>query len=360
MLRWFMGRPHWFMAFLSILVMSFYWLVWAEDRYVSEAVVVLESPQIAPQTFSLSSLLTGGNVDSDMLLLREYLLSVDMLKMADRQLDLRTHYSENGDLPARLWNKDAPIEDLHEYYLNRVRVALDDYAGVLKIEVQAFTPEFAQRLTSLLLEAGESHMNAIGQRLAEEQVRFLEVQVERLSQRLDQSREDLLDYQNTHGLVSPTSTVDSLNQVVASLEGELARMQARRSALASFSSQRSADMVRVESEITALRQQIDREQERLAKATGDSLNRLSSEYQRLELRARFAQETYSSALTALEGTRIEAARKLKQVSVLQSPLLPEYATRPDRLYNLSIFTIVVVFMAFIASMLWMIVQDHRD
>lgn len=360
MLRWIARQPHWAFACLSILAMSFYWLVWAEDRYVSEAVVVLESPQIAAPTFDFSSLLSGASVDSDMLLLREYLLSVDMLKKADERLDLRSHYSENGDFPARLWDAEAPIEDLHEYYLSRVEVTLDDYAAVLKLEVQGFSPEFAQQLTSLLLAEGEAHMNAMGQRLAQDQVRFLELQVERLSDRLDQTRTDLLDYQNEHGLVSPTSTVDSLNQVVASLEGELARLEARRSALASFSSQRSSDMVRVESEIAALRRQIDQERERLAKATGDSLNRLSSEYQRLELRARFAQETYASALGALEGTRIEAARKLKQISILQSPLLPEYATRPERLYNLTIFVIVTLFLAFIASMLWLIVQDHRD
>jgi len=352
--------PHWVLAGLSILCVGFYWTLWAEDRYVSEAVVVLESPQIAAPQTNFSSILTGANSDSDMLLLREFLLSVDMLQAIQQKLDFRAHYSEHGDIFARLWRADAPIEDLHEYYLRRVRVELDDYAGVLKLEVQAYSPEFAQAMTKLLLEAGEAHMNDMGKRLAEEQVGFLEVQVERLRERLDHSRAALLAYQNAHGLVSPTGTVDSLNQVVAGLEGELARLQARRSALSSFSSARSADMVRVESEIAALRTQIDSERDRLAQAAGDSLNRISSEYQSLELSARFAQETYSSALAALENTRIEAARKLKQVSILQSPLLPEYPTKPERLYNTTVFIIVALFLAFIANMLWLIVQDHRD
>lgn len=354
------SQPHWALAILAIVLVSAYWFVWAEERYVSRATVVLESPQIAAPEISFSSIMTGATGDKDLLLLREHLLSVDMLKRVQEELDFRGHYSQHGDLFARLWNENAPIEDLHQYFLRRVDIEMDEYAGVLNIVVEAYTPEFAHEMASLLLAAGESHMNDMGRRLAEEQVRFLEGQLERLNDRLDDARADLLAYQNEHGLVSPTSTVESLNQVVATLEGDLARLQAQRNALSSFQSDQSSEMRRVQSEISALREQIENQRDRLAQATGNSLNRISSEYQTLELRAQFAQETYSSALSALESTRLEAARKLKQVSVLQSPLYPEYATSPDRLYNASVFAIVTLFLAFILSMLVLIIRDHRD
>lgn len=360
MKAFFKRNPYWGICIAVIVLVSAYWTLWATDRYVSRTVVVLESPQLASPDISMSSILGGGGGSSDLLLLREHLLSVDMLRRAQETLDLREHYSSHGDFFARLRDPDVPIEDLHQYYQSRVQIHMDEYANVLKIEVQAFTPEFAHQLASLLLEAGEEHMNEMGQRLAEEQVRFLEQQLGRLSERLDVARADLLDYQNEHGLVSPTNTVESLNQVVGTLEGELARLQARRSALSSFQSAQSSEMVRVESEIRALREQIDQERDRLAQATGDSLNRISSEYQTLELRAQFAQETYSSAMSALENTRIEAARTLKQVSVLQSPVLPEYAVEPRRLYNATVFGILALFVTFILNMIVLIVRDHRD
>lgn len=353
-------HPHWALAFIAIVMVSLYWAVWAEDRYLSRATVVLESPQIAAPEISFSSILTGSGGDKDLLLLREHLLSVDMLRRVQESLDFRGHFSEHGDILARLRNADAPIEDLHKYYLRRVEVEMDEYAGVLNIEVQAYTPEFAHAMVELLLAEGEAHMNEMGRRLADEQVRFLEQQLTRLEDRLDAARDELLAFQNREGLVSPTSTVESLNQVVATLEGELARVQAQRQALASYQSVQSSEMRRVQAEIDALRDQITTQRDRLAQATGESLNRISSEYQTLELRAKFAQETYSSALAALESTRLEAARKLKQVSVLQSPLFPEYATRPERLYNASVFAIVTLFLAFIFSMLVLIIRDHRD
>jgi capsular polysaccharide transport system permease protein len=40
--------------------------------------------------------------------------------------------------------------------------------------------------------------------------------------------------------------------------------------------------------------------------------------------------------------------------------MPEYPTEPNRLYNSSVFAIITIFLAFILSMLIMIVKDHRD
>ncbi|WP_251978365.1 chain-length determining protein [Salinicola avicenniae] len=354
---------HWVVCLAAIVVVSFYWALWASDRYVSHANVVLESPQLAAPELSFSSLMTGsaGGNTADMLLLRDFMRSVDMLKLLVDEADFRNHYANSGaDFFSALNDEEAPLEELHEYYLSRVSVELDEYAGVLRVDVEAFTPEKARQIARLLLDEGERHMNEMGQRLAEEQVRFLEQQVSLLEDKFQKTRDDLLDYQNANGLVSPTGTVESLNSVVASLEGQLAIAKARKSALGSYQSARSPEMVRINSEIRALNDQISQERERLARQSGNALNSISSEYQTLMLRAQFAQDSYSGALAALENTRIEAARKLKQVSVLQTPTLPEYPEQPERLYNSVVFAVVALFITLILNMLILIVKDHRD
>lgn len=356
----FKTHPHWAVAIVASLFVGLYWSLWASDRYVSHAIVVLESPQISQPELSMASLFGGSSGNQDLLLLREHLLSVDMLRHVQDTLDFRSHYSQHGDLVSRLRNPQAPMEDLHRYYQKRIKIDLDGYTNVLHIRVQAYTPVFAHQLAQRLLSAGERHMNQMGHRLAEEQVRFLEGQLERLGQRLDHAREALLAYQNEHGLVSPLHTVESINQVIATLEGEVAKLQAQRQALTSFHSPESAEIRRLQSEITALKAQIDHQRERLAQTAGDALNRITSDYQSLELQLRFAQETYSSALAALESTRIEAARQLKQVSILQTPTLPEFATEPRRLFNFSVFVLITILIAFIASMILMIIRDHQD
>ncbi|MEM5537891.1 chain-length determining protein [Neptuniibacter pectenicola] len=361
MKRFFKQYPYWLLCSVAIFLVSVYWSLWASDRYLSESNVVLESPQISAPTMNFASLLGGSSGNSDMLLLRDYLLSVDMLRKVDNALGFREHYTDSRvDWFSRLYSINAPIEELHEYYLKQVSVELDDYAQILRIKVSAFSPEMAYAITGLLLEEGEAHMNAMGQRLAAEQVRFLEKQVAALNQNFQTARNGLIKYQNENGLISPAGTVASLSEVVGSLEGQLANLKAKRTALASYQSVRSPQLLKIKSEISALNAQIVQEQARMAQASGGALNVLSAEYQTLELKVQFAQESYSGALAALETTRIEAARKLKQVSVLQSPTLPEYPVEPLRLYNIVVFSIIALFLTLITHMLVLIVKDHRD
>ena len=353
--------PVWSACAAAILLVTVYWSLWASDRYVSQANIVLESPQMAAPSLDFSSLLSGGGNSGDMLLLRDYLLSVDIMRKIDAELGFREHYANTEiDFFSRLADPQAPAEDQHEYYLERVSVELDEYAGVLRLNIEAFSPQFAHQFTGLLLTEGESHMNTLGQRLAAEQVRFLERQVQQQSELFNAARQILLQYQNDHGLISPQGTVESINAVVAGLESQLANVKAKRKTLRSYQSPLSPAVVRLDSEIAALQQQIDQEQARMARQSGVALNTLSSEYQTLELKVHFAQESYSGALAALENTRIEAARKLKQVSVLQSPTLPEYPVEPRRLYNIVVFAIIALFLGLIVQMIAVIVKEHRD
>jgi capsular polysaccharide transport system permease protein len=350
----------WCLVIIIGISSSIYYGLVASDKYVSETNVVLESPQIVSADLSFTSLLTGGASGNDMLLLKDYLLSVDMLKILMSNGFVEHYSNENIDRFSRLHSNKAPLEEIFKYYLNTVSIEFDSYAGVLRIKVEAFSPEKAYEITTLLLSEGEKHMNEMGQRLADEQVRFLEKQVAELAGKLSIASNNLLKYQNENGLVSPTGSVESLSMVVSTLEGDLSSLQAKRNAIRSYQSIKSPEVYRLDQEIKALKNQIDAEKKRMASSSGGALNELSSEYQTLELRAKFAQESYSGALAALESTRIEAARKLKQVSVLQSPTLPEYPVKPYRLYNVTVIIIVSMLLALILNMLLVIVRDHRD
>ena len=352
-------QPHWAVAFAAIIVLTFYWGVWATERYVSEANVVIDSPQINMQSMNISSLLSGAAGAGDLLLLRDHMLSVDMLNVLQNELDLRSHYTQGGiDMFARL-SKDAPMESFHSYMLKRLDIEFDDYAGVLRIRSQAYDPEMAQAITATLVREGEAHMNRMGQRLALEQVRFIEEQAEQLEARLFDTRDNLLAFQNEHGLVSPTGTVEAIFTTVAQLEAQIAMVRARDNALSSYQSESSQERMRLRSEIRSLEEQAQLERQKMARIEGDALNRLSAEFETLQLRAQFALEMYSQVLAALETTRVESARTLKQISILQSPNLPEYATEPRRMYNITIVWVFLIFAGAIAHLTRSIVRDHK-
>lgn len=355
------NHPHWALALVSIIFAACYWGVLATGRYVSESHIVLQSPEVNPTGFNMSQLLSGTTGAGELLLLKDHLKSVDMLQKLQAQLDLRGHFSDSKvDFLSRMSDRDVEIEKFYQYMQQRIEIEYDDYSAVLRIKVQAFTPEMAQKINQTLLTEGERHMNQMGQRLAQEQVDFIETQVIKLEQRLLDDRQALLDYQNKHGLVSPTGAVTSIATIVGQLQTQLALAEARRISLSSFQSLKSAEIVRLDGEISALKQQINVEKSKMATQSGDALNRISAEYQTLELRASFALNLYSNSLLALETTRVEAARKLKQVSVLQNPTLPEFSIQPKRLYSLVVFALFALFTAAIIHLIRAIVLEHRD
>jgi len=92
------------------------------------------------------------------MLLRSYLLSVDMLNRLDKALGLRAHYSDSRrDLLSRLWSADISQEWFYRYFLSRVSVEYDDYSGVLVVRAQAYDPQTAHAIVSMLLEEGERY-----------------------------------------------------------------------------------------------------------------------------------------------------------------------------------------------------------
>lgn len=352
----------WQAAAALCVLAALYWGLIASDRYVSEAKVVVErSDAIGANTSDFASMLIGNTAPQDLLLLREYLLSVDMLQLLDAKLNLREHYSSAGDPLSRMWFRDASLERFHAHYLQRVSVDYDDYSRVLVIQAQAYTPEMAHDIAQTMVREGERFMNEMTHRIASDQVIYIEKQVETQGQRAKEARQALLAYQNANGLVSPRGDIESLSSVVASAEAELAELKVRRASLKDVFTPQSSTIVQIDARIAAVEREIDAQRNRMVSTKGKrGLNRVIEEQERLQLAAEFSQDLYKTALSALEKARIEATRKLKNVAVVQQPTTPEFPLQPRRIYNIVVFVLMTLMLFGVIQLLRAIVKDHRD
>lgn len=348
-------------ALAIIAASTLYWGVIASDRYVSEANVVVDRTELAAGPSTDFASLLGAKSGHDLLLLREHLLSTDMLVKLDDKLDLRTHYSDRDqDVFSRMWSPKMSREWFHRHYLSRVSVEYDDFSGVLRIKAQAYSPEKAQAVASMLVEEGERFMNDMGHRLAREQVSFLERQVEQMSERVLRTRQAVVAFQNSKGLASPQGAAEALGRIAAEMESQLAELKTRREVMRAYLSPTAPDVVQLNYQIQALEKQRSQELARLASPAGNTLNKVVEEHQRLQLEAEFAQKVYQTALTALERGRIEATRTLKKVSVVQAPGLPQYPLEPRRLYNIALFALATLVLAGVFRLFAAIIRDHKD
>lgn len=339
-----------------------YWLLIASDRYVSEAsVIIRKTDSVAAPGFDISMLIAGvaGVNRSDQLLLREYLLSVDMLKKLDAELDLRAHYSDSGrDVLSRMWLQD--MEWFHRHYLSRTAIEYDDYAGVLRIKVQTYDPKTSQAISNLLVREGERYMNQIGHEMAETQVSFLTTQVNLAQLRFQQTSQRLLAFQNKKGLISPQATAESFAVLIARLEEQRVQLQTQLASLPKSLDRDHPNAVMLKQSLAAIDRQIDEEKAKLANPTGKTLNITLEEFQRLQMEVTFTQDLYKATLTALEKGRIDATRMLEKVSVLQTPTLAEYPMEPRRLYNTVVTLLFAAMLAGILKLIESIVLDHVD
>lgn len=351
-------------AFAACLAVIGYWGFIVSDRYVSEANVIIQRTDLNnSNAMDFSSLLVGasGGNRGDQLLLRNHLLSSDMLDKLDAKLGLRAHYSDSRRDPlSRMWSKDISQELFRQYYLSRVSIELDEYSGVLVIKAQAYDPKTAQAITSMLVEEGERTMNELAHRLARDQVAFVEKQVAQMAERFQKTRQDVVRYQNRKGLVAPQNMAEHLAGAVNQLEGQRTELQTRRRALLGYLEPQASGVVELDLQISAIDKQIAQEEGRLTSPHGKALNSTVEEYQRLEMAAGFAGDIYKTALVALEKSQVEATRNLKKVSLLQRPTLPEDSVEPHRIYNITVSILVIFLLAGVVHLLAAIIRDHKD
>ena len=348
--------------FAFVVLAIFYWFLIASDRYVSQASVLIRKTDSAlASSVNFSALITGvGGINRpEQLLLQEYMQSVDMLRKLDAKLNLKAHYQDSShDWVSRMWLND--IEWFHRYYLSRVTIEYDDYAGVLRIRAEAYEPKMAKAIADILVQEGESYMNQMGHELAQTQVNFLTAEVNMAQLRLQQANQRLLVFQNKKGLLSPQATAENLIALIGRLEGQRADLQTQLASLPKNLDKDHPNTVMLKQALSAVDKQISEEKAKLANPSGKTLNFTVEEFQRLQTEVTFAQDLYKTALIALEQGRVEATRLLEKVAVLQVPTLPEYPLEPRRIYNTVVTVLFGLMLAGIMKLLQSIVEDHLD
>ena len=356
---------HWISRIiLAVSLLCILYWTFSSDRYVSEATILIQNTeQITTPNLDVTTLISGmgGPNKSDQLLLSEYLLSVDMLKKLDNALNLRAHYSDNRwDFASRMWLGKYYLEWFYRYYLSRVAVTYDEMSGVLRIQAQAYDPKMAYKIAKLLVQDGEKFMNEMSHALARVQVEFLDKQVGQAQAQVLNASKALLNFQNQKGLVSPKATVESIHAIISKLEGQRTELQTQLASLPHSLDKSHPTRTSLEQSILAVEYQITQEQKKLASTKGRPLNSLMEEEQLLQLDLNFKQDIYKTSLIALEKGKMDAARILKHISILQQPIVPEYAWQPRRIYGIIITLSITLLIIGITNLLKYIILDHVD
>ena len=321
-----------------------YYGFWASDRYVSQSLMTVRSTeaQIATVFGGLLGSLGGNTGAVDGHVVQEYIQSRELVAELQNKLDLRSIYSvPEADMLSRV-SQDASLDNLYDYFLDRIEVYFDSAGNVIHLEVQAYRPEDAKKIADEIVRLSDEMVNRISQESRMDAVKFARDEVTLAEDRLRENRMVLYRFREEHGELDPVSAAAAIGGIVANLEAELSRYKTELASLRSYMREDSPQIAGVKARIAAIEQQMQAERGRLTStedAPSLTYSDLLAEYERLVIEEEFAKSSYTSAISALEVARADANRKQAYLVAFVEPSLPADPSKPDRLLTVVSFVL---------------------
>lgn len=347
------------------LLSAAYLYLLAADRYVSESVITVK--QSGEQQVGLAGLasifqVTGSNARADLTLLQTYIVSMDMLQILEQRLHLREAFSApRADVLLRL-KAGASQDDFLAYYRDRVEARFDDTTGLLILRTQGFTAEQAQALNKAIIEASESFINRISQRLAQDQMAFASSELTKATDKFQTAKKKMFAFQERNKVLDPAAQAQANSAMTLELQTRLSRMEADLRAISSYMADNSFQVRTLREQIAAAREQLAVEASRGTSDTrsGPRLNSLAGDFRELQIELNFSEEAYKSATISMETARLESTRKIKSLVMVASPMKPDDPAYPRRLYDLIAMLMGFSLLFGVARLLTATIEDHLD
>lgn len=348
-----------FVGLPTLLATAYYGLL-ASSQYESYATFTIHSVELRPAMGGLEGLLGGASGSGrDVLAVRDYVLSRDMLTRLNKEHGFIAHYqAASVDFASRL-ARDASFEDAYIYFGDKVSADYDLTSGSLLLRVRAFSSDKALELSQAVLTYSEEMVNKLSERERRDRMQFGEDEVNKAEARLAKARQRLLELQQKYGDFNPIASATGALTVRTQLEGELAKAKAELMQLKAFMNDDAPRVKVAEERAKSLSAQVSAESQRLVDKKGaDGINTSLADFDAAMVEKEFAQKAYETAMAALELARADANRQHRYLAPIANPSKPDESTYPRRVVGVfSVFVVSFLLMG-IGTLLGAAVQEH--
>jgi capsular polysaccharide transport system permease protein len=351
-----------FFVLLPFLLIAFYFLFIASDRYASGAGFAVRNMSAQSGTDLLGSvtgLVGSGSSTSDSYIVIKFLESRDLLESLIEETDFLQIYGNNAiDAISRI-PEDLLIEERLKSWKRYIDASFDPSSGIIRFEVQAFQPEEAHLIASKILEQVKVLTNELSEQARKDSMSYAEQELALAEARLLEARTDLRLFRKNTNSVDLSASAMAQIELLANLEKELIEIKARIEVLKESLNEDAPSIKALERKAEALEFQISEKSGGL-KITGQSneLSSLLANQEELQTQKTFAETAYASAMASLEAARMEASRNQRYLAIYTHPSLPEYPIYPKRLLY-SLFAFIGLNLLWALGMLIAFsVQDH--
>lgn len=329
------------MAAIPSLSTAVYFGLIASNQFVTEARFTLRGG-MPPKSDSLGTLtgMPSLQIVQDTLILVDYIRSRPLLERLDKTLDLQAIFSRPGvDFWSRL-DPEEPIEKFLKYWNSMVNVSIQMPAGIIVMNVRAFSAADSAKIASAILEASEELVNTMNDRMLKDAVGLSLEEQKRAGEKLMQARIALETARNDEGMLNAERTGDAITGLVAKVEGEELKLQQQYDSQKKFVLEDAPQMRALKERINAANEQIALLKAKLTRGEegGDAkvLTSTMSKMNYLELEHEIAEKIYASSTAAVESARLASESKLMYLNTFVKPVEAQESRYPRRLADIGL------------------------
>lgn len=348
---------------LPTIIAAIYYGLIASDIYISEARYAVRTNSETSSSGIIDSIFGSNSASpsaADSHIVRDYILSRDMMIALDKELDLKSHYqSSNIDYFSRL-PRDATQEEFYKYYLKMISINLESDPSIATLHVRSYSPEFSRKVAALIIDKSETLVNDMTKRIIADSLKFAKSEVANAEDLVRKTSDAMSNFRNEYKSIDPEQETSGVLKIVTDLEAELAKSRAELLQAESYMKPGSVQVKNLRSKVTALEKQISKERQRLAGNNGNdqNMNKLIYDYEPLELNQKLAEREYTSALTSLELARVDAQRKQRYLITFVTPKAPDEAVEPERFMQVITVFFASLLIYAIGGLVWAAIKDH--
>lgn len=303
--------------------------------------------------------MSGSTSMEDAMILEQFLQSADFIELADAKFDLRAHFTDAKLDPVRRLSQDARAESLYKYYRKKVTIRARPETGILTAQVRAFSPELALNLAEFIISESEAMINEINDRMVKTQTQLARSELESNENRLQNSREALLDFRMDNEILDPENESGARFGNIAELDSQLTEKRTTLRAKQSYLREDAFELKVLRQEIAALEAQRVEEMRRFVTGSEEqTMAGVLKGYEALKIEHEFALGAYTTALTMVESAALEAAKQEKFLLSIATPHLPEKPVFPRPLRGTAIVFILALAFLGIGRLVVATIRDH--
>ena len=322
---------------LPLLLVALYKVVFSPPLYAARTsfAIMTAAPQgAAMPAAGLFAGAGGGPGLTDAYRIREYLLSREAMREMERRHGFLAHFSRATIDPFQR-PVDLPLLgiDAHDFYQKRLAISVDLREGIVRLKVDAVTPEMAERFANGLLALARERTQNISEQLNADQFQALQRDVAMAQEEMRKASTVAAGIQRRRAELDPQQSAAGIYQLIGNLEVLLAEAEAERTGLTANGLSESPLLPRLNARIAELKRQIAEQRGRLVgDAGGRTVQNAAAELELATAQRRLAETSLESTMRTFEQAKLRSIEERRYLVVISAPVLPE-PVKAQRIFN---------------------------